>query len=149
MRFTSFKSRASLYALMLLLFFFQSAQLFSQDKTSLVRGVVQNSNDEPLTGVSVIIRNSKTNFTSGTSTDSAGNFSFARISPGGPYTFTFSAVGYEKQTLAGYSIKPEITLSLMIKLVQSTASLDQVVVVGYGTQKRKDLTGSVGSLASK
>lgn len=149
MRFKLLKSRVSLYILMLLLFFFQSTEIFSQVKTTLVRGVVQNSNDEPLPGVSVIISNSKTNFTSGASTDSAGNFNFARIIPGGSYTFTFSAVGYEQQTLAGYSIKAETVLSLMIKMVQSNGSLDQVVVVGYGTQKRKDLTGSVGSLASK
>lgn len=134
---------------MLLFFFFQSSGLYSQDKTSLVKGIVQNNNNEPLPGVSVIIRNTKTNVTSGTSTDSSGNFSFSRISSGGPYTFTFSMVGYENQTLTGYNIKPEITLSLTTRLVQSNESLDQVVVVGYGTQKRKDLTGSVGTLAGK
>jgi TonB-linked SusC/RagA family outer membrane protein len=149
MRIKSFESRATFYALMLLFFFFQSSGLYSQDKTSLVKGMVQNNNNEPLPGVSVIIRNSKTNVTSGTSTDSSGNFSFSRISSGGPYTFTFSMIGYENQTLTGYSIKPETTLSLTTRLVQSNESLDQVVVVGYGTQKRKDLTGSVGTLASK
>ncbi len=111
--------------------------------------MVQNNNNEPLPGVSIIIRNTKTNVTSGTSTDSSGNFSFSRISSGGPYTFTFSMVGYENQTLTGYSIKPETTLFLTTRLVQSNESLDQVVVVGYGTQKRKDLTGSVGTLAGK
>lgn len=134
---------------MLLFFFFQSSGLYSQDKSSLVKGMVQNNNNEPLPGVSVIIRNAKTNVTSGTSTDSLGNFSFSRISSGGPYTFTFSMVGYENQTLTGYNIKPEITLSLTTRLVQSNESLDQVVVVGYGTQKRKDLTGSVGTLSGK
>src|ERR1700710_2750673 len=102
-------SRIGFFALMFLLIVFQSFQLMAQGKTSLIKGVVQNNNNEPLPGVSVIIRNTKTNFTSGTSTDSSGNFTFSRITSGGPYTFTFSAVGYEKQTLAGYSIKPEIT----------------------------------------
>lgn len=134
---------------MFLFFFFQSSGLYSQDKTSVVKGMVQNNNNEPLPGVSIIIRNTKTNVTSGTSTDSSGNFSFSRISSGGPYTFTFSMVGYENQTLTGYSIKPETTLFLTTRLVQSNESLDQVVVVGYGTQKRKDLTGSVGTLAGK
>jgi TonB-linked SusC/RagA family outer membrane protein len=149
MRFNLLKSGAPLCALVFVLSLVPARRVYAQDKTSFVKGMIQAGNNEPLAGVSVIIRNTKNNFTSGTSTDSSGNFSFSHITAGGPYTFTFSAVGYEKQTLAGYNIKPDITLSLMITMVQSTASLDQVVVVGYGTQKRKDLTGSVGSLASK
>lgn len=134
------------------LIFFFSLQTFTvkaQVKTSLVKGVVRNNDGEPLNAVSVIIKNTKTNFTSGTSTDSSGIFNFSTISAGGPYSFTFSTVGYENQVLSGYNIKEDITLSLVVKMNQSSASLDQVVVVGYGTQKRKDLTGSVASLVTK
>ncbi len=46
-------------------------------------------------------------------------------------------------------LKNDITLSLIAKLKASSANLDQVVVVGYGTQRRKDLTGSVASINSK
>ncbi len=137
--------------LIALLFFFslQPSAVNAQVRTSLVKGMVQDNNGQPLTAVSVIIKNAKTNFTSGTSTDSAGIFTFSGISAGGPYSFTFSTVGYEYQVLSGYNIKEDITLSLVVKMSQSSASLDQVVVVGYGTQKRKDLTGSVASLAIK
>jgi hypothetical protein len=68
---------------------------------------------------------------------------------GGPYTFIFSGVGYETQTLSGYNIKNDVTLSLMIKMKEMSSNLDNVVVVGYGTTKRKDLTGSVASLGNK
>ncbi|HMF71275.1 MAG TPA: SusC/RagA family TonB-linked outer membrane protein, partial [Flavitalea sp.] len=149
MKFNLPEFRASLYALVFLIPFFQPADLTAQEASSLVKGAVQNTTNEPLLGVSVVLKNSKTNFTSGTTTDSAGNFSFSGIAPGGPYTFTFSMVGFENQTLAGYNIKPGATISLVVNLVPSSGSLDQVVVVGYGTQKKKDLTGSVGSLASK
>ncbi len=121
----------------------------AQENASMIKGMVQNDNNQPLPGVSVILRNTKNNFTSGTSTDSSGVFSFARIASGGLYTFTFSTVGYESQTLSGYNIKDNSTLSLVVKLAESSASLDQVVVIGYGTQKRKDLTGAVGSVDSK
>jgi TonB-linked SusC/RagA family outer membrane protein len=141
--------RAPLYALILLIPIFHSSYLTAQEAGSLVKGIVQNTANEPMLGVSVMLRNSKTNFTSGTTTDSAGNFSFRGIAPGGPYSFSFSMVGFESQTLAGYNIKPGATLTLVVNLVATNASLDQVVVVGYGTQKKKDLTGSVGSLASK
>lgn len=141
-------SRVTLYALMLFLFL---SPLYSiaQDKVSLVKGVVVNNDNEILVGVSVIIRNTKTNFTAGASTDSAGSFIFSKINSGGPYSFTFSMVGYESQTLSGYTIKENTSLSLAVKLTSIMASLDQVVVVGYGTQKRKDLTGAVASVGSR
>ena len=135
----------SLFALLLAIT--QPAE--AQAKNSLVKGFVQSNENDPIAGVSVILRNTKSNFTLGTSTDSTGNFTFARIPAGGPYSFTFSTVGFETQTLSGYNIKDDITLSLMVKMKATSASLDQVVVVGYGTQKRKDLTGSVSSVGIK
>ncbi len=149
MRFNQIKLRGYCLALMFVFSILKPSESIAQEKNSVVRGLVQNSKNEPLAGVTVIIRNSKNNFTSGVSTDVSGAFSFARIPPGGPYSFIFSAVGYETQTLSGYKVKEDITVSLMIKMKDSVASLDQVVVVGYGTQKRKDLTGSVGSIGSK
>lgn len=148
MRFNLPEYRVLLVTLMFL-FSLQPFTVKAQVKTAPVKGMVQNNDGEPLTAVSVIIRNIKTNFTSGTSTDSSGNFTFSGVSAGGPYSFTFSTVGYENQVLSGYNIKEDITLSLAVKMSQSSASLDQVVVVGYGTQKRKDLTGSVASIGTK
>ena len=149
MRIKHFKIRIILCSAIFFLLFIESPEARAQGKTSLVNGIVQNNNNQPLPGVSVIIRNTKTNFTSGTSTDSSGVFTFTKIPSGGLYSFTFSTVGYESQTLAGYNIKDNSTLSLVVKLSESAASLDQVVVIGYGTQKRKDLTGAVGSIDSK
>ena len=150
MRFKFIKSKVILMAAITL--FCLCFSTFAQDlqKASLVKGIVKNPKGEPLPDVSVIIRNSKDNFTSGASTDSTGVFYFNRVPPGGPYSFTFSAVGYESQTLSGYSIKADVTLSLVVKLIEAAAmSLDQVVIVGYGAQKRKDLTGSVGSVSTR
>src|SRR4028118_1690831 len=146
MRISHINLRGNLFSLMLLLFILNSVNLNAQ--STVVKGVVQNNNNEPLPDVSVIIRNTNTNFTSGTSTDSSGSFTFSRVTAGGPYSFTLSTVGYEDQTLSGYNIKENITLSLVVKMKSNMATLDQVVVVGYGTQKRKDLTGSVASVRS-
>ena len=133
-----------LLPLMFLHFLLISNLVNGQGSTSSIRGIVQDSDNEPLPGVSVIIRNMKTNFTSGTSTDSAGVFTFSRITAGGPYSFTFSIVGYETQTLSGYNIKNDVTLSLLVKMKSTAALLDQVVVIGYGTQQKRDMTGAVG-----
>ena len=141
-------SMGRLYAL-LFLFVFSVSALQAQDRIGLVKGFVTSNNGDPVGSVSVVIRNAKTNFTAGTSTDSTGQFSFSRISPGGPYTFTFSNVGYETQTLSGYTVKEDVALSLTVRLKDNASNLDQVVVVGYGTLKRKDLTGSVASVGAR
>lgn len=146
MRFNVFKSSRLLIAILCLCMHLAGSMLWAQDKTVTVRGFVQNKGNEPLTGVSVVMRNSNSNFTAGTNTDSAGIFTFTGVMPGGPYSFNFSSVGYEPQVLSGYNIRNGATLSLSIKMTSSAASLDQVVVVGYGTQLRKDLTGSLASV---
>lgn len=148
MRFKLLKSTGTYFVLILSTILLTSSDARSQEKNSLVKGLVQTTGNNPITGVSVIIRNTKNNFTSGTTTDTTGSFSFARIPAGGPYTFIFSAIGYETQTLSGYNVKEDIVLSLMIKMNDSIGVMDQVVVIGYGTQKRKDLTGSIATVSS-
>jgi TonB-linked SusC/RagA family outer membrane protein len=149
MRFSFIKSRVPLCALFSVLSILASQGSHAQGRPSLVKGFVSNGSSQPVSGASVIIRNTRTNFTSGTSTDSSGTFTFTRIPSGGPYSFTFSAIGYEKQTLSGYNIKEDITLSLMIKMKDSASTIDQVVVIGYGTQKKRDLTGAVSTVSGK
>jgi TonB-linked SusC/RagA family outer membrane protein len=147
MRFNVLKSRIYLaltFSLLLLL----PPSLFAQEKSSLVKGIVQNSNGDPLPGVSVIIKNTVNHFSSGASTDSAGVFTFSSIPAGGPYSFTFSMVGFQNQTLGGYHIKNDITLSLVVKLKELPGSLDQVIVIGYGSQRKRAVTGSVVSVSS-
>jgi len=98
----SYNSRSSLlpilFLMQILLPFFGKAQ----GTTSIVKGIVHGDNNQPLVGASIVIRNNKTKFTSGASTDSAGVFT-ARVPAGGPYMFSFSNVGYEPQTLSGYT----------------------------------------------
>jgi TonB-linked SusC/RagA family outer membrane protein len=144
MRLHFFKSSAFYYALIMLPL--MSFCDLNAQVSSTVKGLVTDNNGESLSGVSVIIRNTKNNFTSGTSTDSSGMFAFSRIPSGGPYSLTFSIIGHESQTLSGYNIQEGVTLSVVVKLSSLVSSLDQVVVVGYGTQQRKDVTGAVQSV---
>ncbi|MEO6257901.1 MAG: TonB-dependent receptor [Ginsengibacter sp.] len=149
MRIDCIKSRARFIVLMSsALILFQKTSV-AQTKTGSVKGLVENNLGVPVGGASVIIKSKKTNFVSGANTDSSGTFSFSQIPAGGPYIFTISSVGYEDQTLPGYNIKADGALSLEVKMVENVTTLDQVVVIGYGTQKRKDLTGSVSSVSEK
>jgi TonB-dependent starch-binding outer membrane protein SusC len=101
----------------------------------LVKGKVTNVSGEPIRGVSILVKGTA----KGTSSDINGDYS---ITVAEDAVLTFSSVGYETQevSVAG---RPEINVTLQ----NSTKAIDQVVVVGYGTQRKRDLTGSISSVS--
>lgn len=102
-----------------------------------VTGRVTNGQGEPLAGITVMVKGTKR----GVTTDGNGYFS---ISAPENAVLVFSHVGYSSRELAVGSRSV-----IDVSLEESNTSLNQVVVVGYGTQKRKDLTGSVGVVSEK
>lgn len=112
-----------------------------------VSGIVRNESGEPLGGVSVIAMNTSTGLSAGTQTDTAGVFTFPKLPVNGKYSFSFSSVGYAPQTLSGYSVKNEASISILVKLKGQAGSISEVVVVGYGTQKKANLTGAVAQIS--
>lgn len=106
---------------------------FSQSRT--VTGKVTDPKDNSaLSGVSVQIKGSKT----GTVSDENGNFSLSVPSNSSVLVFSYSGVGTKEITVGNQS-----AINVQLSATTSTA-LDEVVVVGYGTQRKSDLTGSVG-----
>jgi TonB-linked SusC/RagA family outer membrane protein len=101
-----------------------------------VQGVVTDDKGNPLPGATIVLKGANG---VGVSSDAEGKFSLAV--PTGTETLVISSIGYVAQeiSLAGRT-------SLTIKLVTDNKALDEVVVVGYGTQKRSDITGAVGSV---
>jgi TonB-linked SusC/RagA family outer membrane protein len=102
-----------------------------------VSGRITSPSGEPLAGVSVKIKGSK----AGTQTDKNGVFV---ITVPDNATLVFSYVGFETQEVA-VNGKEEINLSLQT----STKKMDEVVVIGYGTANKRDLTGSIVKIAGK
>lgn len=120
--------------IILLLLLAQTA--LAQEKVR-VSGAVLDTDGEPIIGASVIEKGT----TNGTITDFEGNYTIS-VSP--QATVVISYVGYEAAEVdAGNGGKLNVTLHLDSKF------LDEVVVVGYGTQKKVNLTGSVASVSSK
>lgn len=103
-----------------------------------IRGKVTDTKGEALIGVSVKVKGTAI----GVSTDVNGNFTIS--APDGSSTLVFTYVGYTTQEV---SIGGRTTLN--VQLSQSTEALQEVVVVGYGTQKKSDLTGSLVSVTAK
>ncbi|MBX2924326.1 MAG: TonB-dependent receptor [Chitinophagaceae bacterium] len=118
----------------------------AQTPVNTVKGYVRDESGEPVVGATITVKNNKTGFTGGTQTDSTGLFQFHSLADGEDYSFAVSFVGYETQTLSGYKISGGANISLLVKLKSQQRELDQVVVVGYGTRKRADITGAVASV---
>jgi len=140
--------KAGPYALAILLLL--SGQMVkAQEKTVTVTGMVRSESGQPLYGVSVIAKNSASSFASGTQTDSAGTFKFSKLPISGRYSFSFSMIGFESQTLQGYTLKENESTSIVIRLKDSVKALDQVTVVGYGSQRKRDVTTAIVGLKAK
>ncbi|HSC54309.1 MAG TPA: TonB-dependent receptor [Phnomibacter sp.] len=115
-----------------------------------VKGIVRDEKGKPLAGVSVVATDDKAKFKTGTQSDTAGYFTFSRLPAGNTYKFTFTSIGFQAEVMNGYSVKAGSTTSLVAKLTSGTATdLDEVVVVGYGTARKKDLTSSVSTVDGK
>ncbi|MFT3933951.1 MAG: SusC/RagA family TonB-linked outer membrane protein [Chitinophagaceae bacterium] len=119
----------------------------AQEKTGNVNGIVRKENGDPIDGVTVFAKNSETGQSTGTQTDATGAFHFNNLPVKGNYSFAFSAINYQTQTLSGYTLKPGTTISIITKLQSQTSALNEVVVVGYGTQKKANLTGAVAQVS--
>ena len=105
MRFKCIKSGVRFIALIAALILVGYWPATAQNTASSVKGLVESTFGRPIPGASVLIKNNQTNFVAGTDTDSAGVFSFTNVPAGQSYSFTFSSVGFQDQTLSGYTIQ--------------------------------------------
>ncbi|MEO8766651.1 MAG: TonB-dependent receptor [Ginsengibacter sp.] len=112
---------------------------FSFAQATTVTGKVTGSDGGPLSGVTVQEKGS----TSGTATDASGNFSLSVSKP--TATLLVSSLGYDDQDVA---IAGRSSLSISLKGA-SAKELEQVVVIGYGSANRRDLTGSIVKISGK
>jgi TonB-linked SusC/RagA family outer membrane protein len=101
-----------------------------------ISGKVTDSSGVPLPGVTIVIKGT----TTGTITDSDGNYSLSNFP--GDATLVFSFVGMKSQEImiAGKS-------TMNVKMLEETIGLEEVVAVGYGTMKKSDVTGALTSLS--
>jgi len=121
----------------------------AQQRRADIKGIVRSESGNGLPNVSVLLKNEKNNFSAATQTDSVGVFNFTSLTPGPDYSMTFSSVGYEPQTIRNYALKPDGSLSMVVKLKEVAKSLDEIVVIGYGSVKKSDLTGAVAKVSEK
>jgi hypothetical protein len=117
-----------------LLFFDKALATESRSFDIIVRGTVRDVNSQPLPGVIVVVQGSNV----GTVTDGDGSY---RLNAPENATLSFSFIGFISQSVA---IGNRSVIDIVLE--EDLKSLDEVVVVGYGTQKRANLTGSVATI---
>ena len=108
------------------------ALLTNNQQKQTVKGTVKDANGEPIIGASVKVKGS----TGGTVTDIDGNFTLD--APAGA-ELEISSIGYLKQV-----VKAKANVAIVLK--DDSQTLDELVVVGYGVQKKENLTGAVASM---
>ena len=110
-------------------------QLYAQDVQ--IRGQIMDENNEPIPGVSVLVKGTAT----GVASDIDGSYSISAPSTG---TLLFSFIGYETQEI---SVGNRSIINVSLKL--DLSDLEEVVVVGYGTVRKSQLTGAIASVSSR
>jgi len=104
-------------------------------QTKTITGVVTGANGEPIPGATVVVKGT----TNGTITDFDGKYSIANVPADGILQISF--VGMQIQEISTVGLT-----QVNVTLEEETIGLEEVVAIGYGTAKRKDITGSVASV---
>lgn len=125
------------WLLLLLVVAIAVPQMAMAQDSRIVTGNVTDEAGLPLLGVTVLVPGTST----GTSTDIDGNFS-VKV-PAGATTLEFSYIGYSRLALP---IQGE---TMNVQMIPDTQVMDEVVVIGYGSQKKDDLTGSITAVGEK
>ncbi|MGE5383945.1 MAG: SusC/RagA family TonB-linked outer membrane protein, partial [Omnitrophica WOR_2 bacterium] len=126
-----------LKSILLLLLILSGTTIYAQDRN--ITGIITDqSTNETLPGASVVVKGT----TKGATTDLDGKFNLT-VSPG-ENTLVISYIGYEKIEVEIGNLR-----TVNVQLVPSAASLEEVVVVGYGSTKVKDLTSSITTLKAE
>jgi TonB-linked SusC/RagA family outer membrane protein len=129
-------SKRLLKAILPLLTVFYSLNVYSQTKQ--ITGNIKDSKGAGIVGASVVVKGSR----GGTTTNTEGAFSLTVAEA--TKTLTVSAVGYTTQ-----DVDVSASTTVDVTLVESTGSLNEVIVVGYGTARRRDITGAVSSVTAR
>lgn len=123
--------------------------VYARQGQPMVSGIVQDVLGQPLIGVSVKAINQSSGKSFQASTSEKGLFQFMQMPLGGPYDFVFSYIGYQSDTLRNYQLSAGKQVTLSVKLQEEATGLGEVVIVGYGTSSKREITGSITSVSSE
>lgn len=115
-------------------------------QTGNVKGLIKSESGDAVARATVHLTNTEKGVKLSTNTDTNGLFHFTQLPAGTGYVIEVSHVGYIKQIFPGYTVKNGEQIAIAIKLKENNDQLSDVVVVGYGSRSRAEITGSVSSV---
>ncbi|OAV68928.1 Outer membrane cobalamin receptor protein, SusC/RagA family [Bacteroidales bacterium Barb6XT] len=136
------RKRLLFFILLLATSWSTSLPAWAQDPVTFQGKVIDGRTKEAIIGAGILLKNAKAN--TGTVTDFNGAFNLTV--PSLPATIAVSYLGYKDQEIDIYE---KLSEAIVISLAEDLLALDEVVVVGYGTQKRAELTGSIASVSTE
>ena len=140
--------KAKTMTLLWVLCIFFSLPAIAQQEGS-VTGTAISDSGEVLSGVTIVATHAATKQSTSTTTDEKGVFTLNKLRVGSVYNIVASYIGYQSSTISRYQVKQSGNNSVLIKLSHSNNPLDEVVVIGYGTQKRETITGSIATVRAE
>jgi TonB-dependent starch-binding outer membrane protein SusC len=120
------------------LLFLTGLSASAQSNVKITGRVIDDQSNQPIIGVPVVIKGT----TVGVATDQDGKFEL-QTSQALPITLIINNIGYKYQEVDIYELEP-----LTIRLSENSNKLNEVVVIGYGTKKREEITGSIASISA-
>lgn len=115
----------------------KSKEFNSSQQEKSIKGAVKDGSGAPIPGVSVVVKGT----TRGSLTDLDGNYSMTGVSNGNVLLFSFVGMNTKEVTVGNQSV-------INVTLEESTIGIEEVVAIGYGAQKKRDISTSISSVSS-
>ncbi len=115
----------------------KSKEFNSSQQEKSIKGAVKDGSGAPIPGVSVVVKGT----TRGSLTDLDGNYSMTGVSNGNVLLFSFVGMNTKEVTIGNQSV-------INVTLEESTIGIEEVVAIGYGAQKKRDISTSISSVSS-
>ncbi|WP_316770626.1 TonB-dependent receptor [Pedobacter frigiditerrae] len=126
-----------------------NAKTFAQTTQASISGVITDEQKKPIAGASVVVKNESTGFTTKTSTNAKGDYTFKELPLGGPYTIKVSYVGLGEQTLSGYMLNQGDLVKANIAMQNTAQTLQAVQINGNGLKNKVQQFGASTEISAK
>ncbi|WP_219226471.1 TonB-dependent receptor [Pedobacter antarcticus] len=140
--------RNLLLAVIMLCFCVKSS-LHAQTTQASILGIITDEQKKPVPGASVQVKNNSTGFTTRTSTNAQGEYTFKELPLGGPYSVKAIFMGYGEQTRSGYSLNLGDVVRVNISMQEASQDLEAVQVVASGLKNKVQNFGASTEISAK
>lgn len=133
----------------LMLCFCAKNSLHAQTTQASILGIITDEQKKPVPGASVQVKNNSTGFTTRTSTNAQGEYTFKELPLGGPYSVKAIFMGYGEQTRSGYNLNLGDVVRVNISMQEASQDLEAVQVVASGLKNKVQNFGASTEISAK